>query len=40
MLQTEEEGNLDISSTIDITYGGSKFWALLVDDYTDHSGSI
>jgi hypothetical protein len=30
----------DISSVIDSSYGGSKFWALIVDDYTDFCWSI
>jgi hypothetical protein len=28
---------LDISSIKELSYGGSKFWALIVDDYTDYS---
>jgi hypothetical protein len=31
---------LDISSFKDLRYGGFKFWALIVDDYTDYSRSI
>jgi hypothetical protein len=31
---------LDISSIKDTSYGGSKFWALIVDDYTDYCWSI
>jgi len=31
---------LDISSVRDASYGGSKFWALIVDDYTDFCWSI
>ena len=31
---------LDISSVRDASYGGSKFWVLIVDDYTDYCWSI
>ena len=31
---------LDISSIKDASYGGSKFWALIVDDYTDYCWSL
>jgi hypothetical protein len=31
---------LDISSIEDLIYGGSKFWDLIVDDYTFYSWSI
>jgi hypothetical protein len=30
----------DISSIKDTSYGGSKFWALIVDNYTDYCWSI
>ena len=31
---------LDISSIKDVSYGGSKFWVLIVDDYTNYCWSI
>jgi predicted secreted protein len=31
---------LDISSIKDVGYGGSKFWVLIVDDYTNYCWSI
>jgi hypothetical protein len=31
---------VDISSIKDLSYGGSKFWVLIVDHYTDYSRSI
>jgi hypothetical protein len=31
---------LDISSNKDKSYGGSRFWVLIVDDYTDYCWSI
>jgi hypothetical protein len=31
---------LDISSIRDESYGGSRFWVLVVDDYTDYCWSI
>jgi hypothetical protein len=31
---------LDIDSIKDLSYGGSKFWALIVDDYTFYSWTI
>jgi hypothetical protein len=31
---------VDITSVKDLSYGGSKFWALIVDNYTDFSWSI
>ena len=31
---------LDISSIKDKSYGGSRFWVLIVDDYTDYCWSI
>jgi hypothetical protein len=31
---------LDISSIKDLRNGGPKFWALIVDDYTDYSWTI
>jgi hypothetical protein len=31
---------LDMSSIRDESYGGSRFWVLLVDDYTDYCWSI
>jgi hypothetical protein len=31
---------LDISSIRDESYGGSRFWAMSVDDYTDYCWSI
>jgi hypothetical protein len=31
---------LEISSIKDRSYGGSKFWVLIVDDYTDYCWSI
>jgi hypothetical protein len=31
---------IDISSIKNASYGGSKFWALVVDDYTDYCWSI
>jgi hypothetical protein len=31
---------LDISSIKDLRYGGSKFWAFIVDDYTDYCWRI
>ena len=31
---------LDISSVRDASYGGSKFWALIVNDHTDFCWSI
>jgi hypothetical protein len=35
-----ERVNLDISSIRDKSYGGSWFWLLIVDDYTDYCWSI
>ena len=35
-----ERAYLDISSIRDESYGGSRFWCLLVDDYTDYCWSI
>jgi hypothetical protein len=35
-----EQLSLDIISIKDISYGGSKFWALIVDDYANYCWSI
>jgi hypothetical protein len=35
-----EKVYLDISSKRDKSYGGSRFWVLIVDDYTDYCRSI
>jgi hypothetical protein len=35
-----ERAYLDISSSRDKSYGGSRFWVLIVDDYTDYCWSI
>ena len=31
---------LDISSVRDVSFGGAKFWVLIVDDYTDYCWSL
>jgi transposase InsO family protein len=35
-----EQVYLDISSIKDVSYGGYKFWVLIVDDYTNYCWSI
>ena len=31
---------LDISSVRDLSFGGAKFWVLIVDEYTDYCWSV
>jgi hypothetical protein len=35
-----DQSYLDISSIKDLSYGGSNFWVLIVDNFTDYSWSI
>jgi hypothetical protein len=40
MQVSEERLYKDIGSIMDKTYSGSKFWVIIVDDYTNYCWSI